>query len=351
MVILISIAFWSLTGLILWRLWKIVFRHQEGKGNYGIFAIWALLSVLALLSLMRPHEDILGGQDTGAYANMGARLGHTPKLLYQDSLLALVPKEDRHHFFYYDKNTMYPTKYGSGAVIDVDNAIAGNWFQPALAITMSLPAAIGGPKSVLYVTPIFTIFTAFALSALVTLLIQHRAAGIIIFFCFLSCPIVQWHARFTRPEIAASFLLFSGAVILLDAWRANKGKCMMGIAIGAVSISLAPLFHVIAWSPALIAAVIVGLIILSGRSDFLIYPLIAALIFLVFILQITTVVDTYRLLRYVQPIVNEPYLSVGILLLGLILLGGISASGFTQIHSSSFRHRIGRILVPLLRLI
>ena len=322
-VMLISLGFWSLSLLVLLKLGSIAwqqYRHETSPPRWPLIAC-GLLLLIALPLLMRPHEDIFGGQDTGAYTNMGARLGRESQLLYTDPLLALVPPDARSDFYYYPKQAMYPTKYGSGAVLDEERAIAGNWFQPAMAIAMSLPAAITGPRAVLFITPLFTLCMALAMATLAALLIPRRGAGVITALCFLACPIVLWHGRCPRPEMTAGFLLFAGAAISLHSLRAQPWKQCPAIALGAICIALAPLFHVIAWGPALIAAIIVGIIIVSGRPDFLIYPIIAAAAFALFILQITTIVDTYGLARFLRIIIDHPVLFTGLFIAGMGALG------------------------------
>jgi hypothetical protein len=323
-VMLLSIGFWSLVLLVLSRLTLIALQHHEGRHFRTGLVMWGALVLVALVALMRPHEDIFGGQDTGAYPNMGARLGREHRLLYEDPLLKLVPQDTRHDFFYYDEHTMYPTEYGSGAVLDVENAIAGSWFQPAMAITMSLLATIGQPRWVLYVAPLFTLLTALALGVLSSTLIPRKGVGFITSLCFLVSPIVLWHGRAPRPEMVAAFLLCSGATLMLRAWRQPSWHGMPDLLLGAVCISIAPLFHAIAWNAAALSALIVGIVILSGRPDFLVYPLVAAFFFALFITQITCVVDTYRLARFVQHIIKHPALSLGWFILVFALMATCS---------------------------
>ncbi len=323
-VTLVSIALWSLVTLVLARLACIVTQHDRFNRHPITIAIWGALMLCALILLMRPHEDIFGGQDTGAYPNMGARLGREHRLLYEDPLLTLLPLKLRHEFFYYNRGELYPTEYGSGAVLNVRQAIAGNWFQPAMAILMSLPASIGGPHCTLYTTPLFAILTALALAALSTVLIPRRGVGLVAAISFLACPIVLWHGRAPRPEVIASFLLFSGATLLVHAWCKPRWRGMRDIVLGASCISLAPLFHAIAWSPAGITAMVVVAIILTGRTGFMAYAVVASIGFGLFLLQITMIVDTYSLTRFLHPIINHGVATGACLLLGLVLLTVLS---------------------------
>ncbi len=255
---------------------------------------------------------------------MGARLGYQKKLCYVDPLLKIVPENRRDIFYYFGEGAKYPTKYGCEAVIDHKNAVIGPWFQPAMSVSMALPVSIGGAECSLYITPLFTLFTAIALAALASLLITHRFAAIIAAVTFLSCPVILWHGRCPRPEMTASFLLFSGAAILLHAWRSRKWNSFPDILIGAFCISLAPLFHVIAWGPVLVAAVVVAMIIICGRTDFILYPIIAVCTFVLFIFQITTVIDTYNLSRFIEAVIDAPILSTIIFSVGMMVMTLVS---------------------------
>jgi len=155
-------------GLFLWVFSLVVlFRTVRGglrtSGFTRCRAALALLPALAAaLLLFRPHEDLLGGQDQGAYVNAAATYSRTQALSYRDPLLSLVPPPVRPDFFYGDD--LFPdTKDMCLWVENVEQALIGTWFQPAYPVLMSVVASLGSGFGMLYVSPLFALFTALAL--------------------------------------------------------------------------------------------------------------------------------------------------------------------------------------------
>ncbi|MDP2990055.1 MAG: hypothetical protein Q8O57_05765, partial [Kiritimatiellota bacterium] len=156
--------------------------------------------------------------------------------------------------------------------------------------------------------------------ALASRLLAHRLAGLIAFGCYLLNPLTLWHARCARPEIIAGFMVFAGLALLLLAWQARNWTQWWDILLGALCISAAPFFHITAWYLVIPAAFVLGLVILRGRTDFLLYPLVALGMLLLFYGETRYVTDYYHVQRFFEATCNYwPFLA-----LGLAVLAGIS---------------------------
>lgn len=281
--------------------------------------LWGLLALAAIALLFRPHEDIFGGEDPGSYLNSGATYGRQGNVFYVDPLLAQVTPEAR-KAFYYGHAGYGTTKDACLWVVNQEVALQGPHFQPAYPLMIGALTRMGNSTWSLYVVPLFALFTALALMALASSLLRHRMAGAIAFGFYLLNPLTIWHARCARPEIIAGFMIFAGLALLLLAWREQPWKKWPDILLGALCIGSAPFFHITAWYLVIPIAITVGLTILRGRTDFLLYVLPSLIMLAVFYGETRYVTDYYRVQRFLVAIFEYwQYLA-----LGLIILAGIS---------------------------
>jgi len=243
--------------------------------------LWGLLALMAIGLLFRPHEDIFGGEDPGSYLNSGVTYGRQGDLFSVDPLLAQVPPETR-SAFYYGHAGYGTTKDACLWVVNTDAALLGPHFQPAYPLLISVAAQLGNNSWSLYVVPLFALFTGLILMTLASRLLAHAQAGLIAFGCYLLNPLTLWHARCARPEIIAGFMFFAGLALLLLAWQARSWRQWRDILLGALCIGAAPFFHITAWYLVIPTAFVLGLIILRGHTDFLLYPLAALGMLLLF---------------------------------------------------------------------
>jgi len=344
-VIVGGILFWLLTIMVVIRLLWIGTPKWPPTGRQ--IMLWIAVAAVAVGIYFRPHEDILGGQDGGAYLSFGARLARDPHLRYQDTLLNQVPINARDDFLLYGHTRPYLSKFACGRIVDFERAIATPWFQPAYPVVMSIPARVGGIHWIFYVVPLFTILTGLALRAVAQLAFKHRWSGAAAMALYLASPLVIWQGRNPRPEIIASFLLFSGAALLFRAWHRNAlrkakldneksiqnllhGKNRRGIpawidvVLGATCISLAPFFHVTAWMATVPAAMIVIVAIINGRTAFLVYPLIAVAGLALFIYQSLIITSIYSLHRFIIPAKEYGHWLLALGVSGLMVLSTLS---------------------------
>lgn len=281
--------------------------------------LWSLLALMAIGLLFRPHEDIFGGEDPGSYLNSGVSYGRQGDLFSVDPLLAQVPPKTR-SAFYYGHAGYAITKDACLWVVNTDAALLGPHFQPAYPLLISVATQLGNNSWSLYVVPLFALFTGLVLMVLASRLLAHAQAGLIAFGCYLLNPLTLWHARCARPEIIAGFMVFAGLALLLLAWQARNWSQWGDILLGALCIGAAPFFHITAWYLVIPAAMTVGLVILRGRVDFLLYPLVALGMLFLFYGETRYVTDYYHVQRFCEAAFNYwPFLA-----LGLAVLAGIS---------------------------
>ncbi len=291
----------------------------------GRAAAPALLAMLALAGLLmfRPHEDIFGGEDPGAYINSGISYGRQGKFFYVDDLLALVAPDLR-PLFYFGHAGYGPTKDACLWVCNEHQALIGPHFQPAYPLLIAAATRLlGTPHAALYIVPLFAILTALALGVLASRLLQPRRwAGLAVFWLFLLNPLTVWHGRAPRPEVIAAFMLFGGLAILTMEALAPRRQSG-GIWLGGVCLLLAPFFHVTAWyvvAPALALAVI---LLGAGRREFLPVLLIAALALCALDYQARRITDYYGLGHMLRLVLGNPWgwLAAAAVPAGLLVIG------------------------------
>ncbi|MCA1810271.1 MAG: hypothetical protein LC725_12630, partial [Lentisphaerae bacterium] len=238
-VFIVSALLWGVSLLALARLWQ----TERVRGRI----VTLLMLLMAGVLMLRPHEDIFGGEDPGSYINSGITYANQQAFFHTDPILAQVQPELR-PMFYYGHSGFGATKDACLWVCNEQQARLGPRFQPAYPLLMSgLVGLTRSPWAALYVAPIFAIFTALALRALFTLFYPGRCAGWAVFWLFLLNPLVAWHGRCPRPEIVAAFLLFAGISLLLRAARGAPRQHRLDVWLGGLCCMLAPFVHVTAW--------------------------------------------------------------------------------------------------------
>ncbi|MBU4199708.1 MAG: hypothetical protein KKG09_00575 [Verrucomicrobia bacterium] len=317
MIIGLGILLWTVSLLLAIRL-AFIGREQGWSPRFR-FWLWAVLGAAALALLFRPHEDIFGGEDPGAYINSGITYGRQQQFFYIDPLLSQVPPEIRPDF-YYGHSGYGTTKDACLWVREPDRAVIGPHFQPAYPLLIALVSRVADPSWSLYVIPVFTLGLALALRALASLLLPHRLAGLITFLVFLLNPLTLWHGRCSRPEIIAGFMFFGGCALLLNAWQNRRWNHWPDIVLGALAICLAPFFHITAGYLLIPAVFVLAIVILRGRDDFLTFPLIALAGLIALVYQMKWATDYYGLGRFLDPLSFRPALAYGIFGIGFGLL-------------------------------
>lgn len=313
MVPLIGLIIWFLALTALTRvLWSTLSPHALRTRDV---ILWGLLGLLAAGLLFRPNEEIFGGQDPGAYLNSAASFARHKTLFHIDPLLAEVPQNARTGFFY-GHSGFGLTKDACLWVRDAATALIGPWFQPAYSIMMS-PVAVVRPFAILYVAPFLGLMTGLVLACLARRLIARPWAAALAFLFYLLAPVVIWNARCPRPELGASFFLLAGWALLLNAWERPRWQGWHDLALGAICVGVAPFFHVTAWHPVLATFILLTVLAMTGRDDFLLVIPLAVLSVAGFVAQSYWITDCYHVWRFVEPVLARGWALGGVGLAGL----------------------------------
>ena len=289
--------------------------------------LWVLLVLLAAGLFFRPHEDIFGGQDTGAYLNGAATVARENALTYRDWLLSQVPVDQRDAFI---TQKQYPAKYHCLWLPAAPEAVMRPWFQAAYPVLAAVPAKLFGPRVVLFVIPLFALFAALAIRAIAVRLFDHRWAGEAAFLLYVLNPLVVWHARYSRPEIIASFFLLGGGALLLRAVSRPRWNAVGDVVLGSICISMAPFFHITASLVLLPLAIVLGIVMLAGRDDMVCAVPVGVIAFAGYIAQTLSLTDTYHLRPYFAPLAEHWIWLVsaaGCILAGLFVVSRWMAHG------------------------
>lgn len=270
-------------------------------------AVLALAAGAALLA--RPHEDILGGLDGGAYLCMGARLAAEQSPFYADAFLEDIPPADRPAFLY---PYPYDTKYGPEWIRDLETTRTGPWFQPAYPLLLSGVIRVFGLRAALYVVPLFCLAAALLLGRLAFLVTDAPRARWVSPLLYLTCPLVIWQGRSPRPEVIASFFTLAGLCLLLDNRNASRSR-LPDLLLAGLAFALAPLFHILAGPVTLLVSIGVYVRLWQGhrRDGVFFIPLAAG--FALFLAQTLFWTDTYSLARFVRPLFVRPLILLPLL--------------------------------------
>nr|NLB56168.1 hypothetical protein [Lentisphaerota bacterium] len=320
MIFLISSLFWALSVFVTVRLFLMV--EEPISGRIGKPVLWFVLLGLAMALLFRPHEDIFGGEDPGSYVNSASSYARNRSFFYIDPLLSQVPVEQRGEFLLgHISGYGGLTKDACLWVRDIDRALIGPHFLPAYPVLMSGVVQLFGHHVALFVVPLFTILAGLALRALVVRFVSRPWAGLAAFVLYITCPLVVWHGRNPRPEIIASFLLISGITMLLNTWQNTDRKGRLDVILGSICVGLAPFFHVTSVVLVISVALVVFFLLLSGRKEFLPFPIIGYLVCLLFAAQAKYITNYYQVDRFLGFLLDRPFVS----LIAFLFLYGILA--------------------------
>lgn len=313
-IVLIAVLLWLLTLAVLTRVVAIGMQSRP-RLDQGT-AIWIALIVLATAILFRPHEDLYGGQDPGAYVNSAATYARLKTLSHVDPLLIQMQADERPSFLF-GHHGYVPSKDGCMLARDLGTATIAPWFQPAYSIMMGAVTWILPQPSMLYVSPLFGLLTGIALAVLAGQLLPFRGAPIAAFLFYIFNPNTLWHARCPRPEMGAGFLMISAGVLLIHCWRNPSRLEVLHVALASAAMCTAVLIHISALFVALPIAIWVTVIILSGRPAFISFPLVGLIGASIFIYEHLVITDGYRLapilVRVVDHIFPVTVLSGGVI--------------------------------------
>lgn len=325
MILALGTLLWALAILAAFRLLRMA--RKTAMAPFPFFALWLALTIAAATLYFRPHEDVFGGEDPGSYLNSALTYQRKGAFFYTDELLAETPPADR-SVFLYGHSRFGTTKDACLWVKDLAAARMGPRFQPAYPLVMGALARVLPDRAILYVTPLFAVLVALALFCLASFGFPHtRIPAFAAAALYLFNPLTLWHGRCSRPELLASFFIFAGAALLIEAWRKKQWHGAADIVLGALCIAAAPFFHIMAFSVGLPAAAIIAVLILRGRADFILCPVVALGAAVFYILQTACVTDFYRAGRFVLFPLRHPAATALILAAGVSFMAAVFALG------------------------
>ncbi len=326
----ISIVLWIIAILIAVRVSYIFcFQKSHATNNSSsnifkpIFTFIVLLTI-AFFLFMRPHEDILGGEDPGSYVNSAATFNRIQHIYYIDPLLSQVDQNVRSNFYIGHKAGFGTTKDACLWIRNESTALIGPHFQPAYSFLMSFAISLkNDPIAALYVVPIFAIMCAIAIGVLIQITLPQASYfwRIVAFLLYILNPFVIWHGRHARPEVIAAFMLIAGTALLFNSIQ-NKGFLKIyDVISGSIAILIAPFFHITALIYVLAVSTFVLIMLLAGYSFFIFYPILAIGVLGCYVFQTKYITDYYNTLRFIQPLYDKiEYLAIGIICIFIISL-------------------------------
>jgi len=316
MIILVATAFWLFTAFILARLIRI--DRSSVAASRKSWALRIGLIIVSVFIFFRPHEEIRSGQDAGVYINTAGAIANHGSLFFTDEMLEQVPFKDRSVFFLGHMQGYNLSKDSCLQVKDSKTAQLGPRFPVLYPIVMSLAIHVSDARLALYVVPVFAVLTGYALCVLAGFVFRRPEAGPLSFLFYMSMPHVIWHARAARPEIIAGFFCLAGLVLLLHAASSASRTAVGDVFFAALAITIAPFLHITAWFVAVAMIIPVGIHLLSGKRDFLVYPAVAVVGLLAYAHQTVAISDQYNLAPKLRPLL-EGYLPILIIGAALVL--------------------------------
>lgn len=324
-IVLLAILLWTICLSLFARVLAIGLRdNPPGRASC---AAWCVLLVLAAVLLFRPHEDLFGGQDQGAYANAAAAYAAHKQVSFPDPLLSEVGPATRPIFYYGTERWFRGIADSKTGCLRVEHGAQTRlapWFQPAYSLLMGSVSWLLPSKAMLYVSPLFGILTGLTLAVLAGMLLPRGGISMAAFLLYILNPNTLWHARSVRPEMAAGFLVIGAWVLLIDAWRQRSKHEMADLVIAAAAMCLAVMTHIVA----LLAAILVALwaVVMMGRGftkliTFLYVGLIGAVIFL---WQNIVIADGYGIGRLAAPWISHAFPILAVIVVGIAGLAVIA---------------------------
>jgi 4-amino-4-deoxy-L-arabinose transferase-like glycosyltransferase len=202
-------------------------------------AATAVLLLLGVAVLARPHEYVLGGLDPGVYVNTAALIAREGGLIWQDGTLAALPDEAQLALF---REPPGPFVQGSRLTgFYLRDLAAGevvphgmHLFPAALAIGYAL---LGLPGALL--VPSLLAGLAVGAVSLLARRLAGGAAGAAAALLLLLSAAESWFGRYPAAETAVQAFLFGGLLLLLLALdrRSQTAAWLAGAAVGMAHLA------------------------------------------------------------------------------------------------------------------
>jgi hypothetical protein len=178
-------------------------------------AIALALAVGIGLLYARPAEWVVGGDDRGAYVNIGVHLARTGALRIHDRALAAVPPEHQHLVAQLTpgRATYEGVKYPAFYIRDREQGLVTPQFFHVLPVWIATLHQLGGLRLAIFATPLFA-GTSVLLLYLLGRRLVHPGAGLVA-MALLGLNISQlWFARNPFADVVLQCFLLGGLVAL-----------------------------------------------------------------------------------------------------------------------------------------
>ena len=294
-ILLTSLFCWATALLIVFRIIALALSDRRIRLTKPAIILSILILTAGSVLLLRPHEDIYGGQDQAVYYNMANSMARTGHLFYRDQLLSQIPSDKRTEFLSRLPMRTHLSPAKCMIVTNLEECEIGPWFQPAFPILLSLPAHLHSSLGALYASPVFSLLTAIILWALAIQLLQRPLAGPLAMLFYFMSPIVAWHGRSARAETPCAFFLAAAFLLILH----SRGKFSLRTAInGALAmlcLGLAPFFHITGWTGVLPMLALAACLTAAGNRALLTGLPLFICCACAFIYQTLNITDCYEL--------------------------------------------------------
>jgi hypothetical protein len=212
---------------------------RPGPRSRPEIVVAAALVAFAVVVYFPPFEHILGGRDPGVYVNAGFQLARDGRLVYDDPVVAGLPRESWPLFFPDKELPLWDYLRYQGFRLESPATARvvphGLHLYPTWIATAS---ALYQPKSGLYATPFFALMAVsgffLAFRRLFGLEVGALAASLLGVF-----QIQVWFARFPSSEIVVQFL-FATSLLLFACMEENRSTLagfLAGLALGSTFLA------------------------------------------------------------------------------------------------------------------
>ncbi len=340
----------GITGMLIWFVAAVCsgyilfcWLRTMSWQNRLFFAVFVLVAGLVLF---RPHEDIFGGDDHGAYLNTAAAFERDNCFFREEPLLKDVPPEVRSDFLYYGHGSDVKTLFHAFRFSGDDCAEMRPWFQVGYPLLMSVAARIGGKMLILFVTPFFALLAGFALAGLAGLLFEQRWVGLAAFLLYTLNPLIVWHARYARAEIPATFFVFAGLYFFLKSLTAEERASRCEPILGAVCLGIAIFLHATAWLVLIPVTLSALWLAFRGLKRFIIFPLLGWCFAWLFVWQMAYLVHWYGLENVCRCFLSHSIslnIMAATIFIATLFAGDRNGTPNTVTHDNEIKNRMGRI--------
>ncbi len=212
---------------------------HPGPASRSEILVAAALIAFAVVVYFPPFEHILGGRDPGVYVNAGFHLARDGRLVYDDPVVAGIPRESWPLFFPDKKLPPWDyLRYQGFRLESPESARVVPHGLHLYPVWIATASTLYQPKSGLYATPFFALMGVsgffLAFRRLFGLEVAALAASLLAVF-----QIQVWFARFPSSEIVVQFLFATSLLLFacMEEKRSTLAGVLAGLALGSTFLA------------------------------------------------------------------------------------------------------------------